>query len=199
MNCKHCGAPIEANDEVCQYCGKLTDYGEHMLEERRIQEQEDERRRALENLPVMKYVSVLFAAVIYIFTACGYSVWWYAMRIAPLNALGTKKKFPVWALLILAVSWAGMILLPGGNIQGLPEELSGEIYNYAFGVAFVASIFLAFSVRGMLQEYASGLMEKTLAVNTIAPSGIMLILFGPLYLQHSINKMIAMKLLAPKI
>ena len=200
MNCTHCGAPIEANDEVCQYCGKLTAYGERMLDEHKREEQEEARRKALENLPTMKYVSMIFAVLMWVITIGGYSVYWYATRIAPLNALGTKKKFPAWAAAILAVSWFLMCFLPNtSDIPGVSPELMKEANSYAIGVLFVVSVYLAFAVRSMLQEYAAGFVEKPVAVSTVAPSGIMLILFGAIYLQHTVNRMISMKMLAPKI
>jgi hypothetical protein len=200
MNCKHCGAPVEANDEVCQYCGKLTDYGEHMLEERKRTEKEEERRRALDNLPVMKYVSMTFMIFIYVITLGSYSPYWYATRIAPLNALNTGKKFPAWLAGIFALAWCAMFILPGSEATfGITSEMSQEIYNYSLGIGFVASVYLAFAARNILQEYAAKFMERPVAVQTVAPSAIMLILFGSIYLQHCVNKMIAMKILAPKI
>ena len=200
MNCKHCGAPVEANDEVCQYCGKLTEYGERMLEERRQVEKEEARRQALENLPAMKFVSMTFATVVYVITLGGYAPYWYATRIAPLNALDSGKKFPVWAAAILALAWCAMFIIPGSEATfGLTEEFSQEVYSYSLGISFVVSVYLAFAVRGMLQSYAAKFMEKNIAAGSIAPSGIMLVLFGPLYLQSCVNKMITMKILAPKI
>ena len=200
MNCTHCGAPIEANDEVCQYCGKLTAYGERMLGEHKREEQEEQRRKALENLPVMKYVSMIFAVLMWVITIGGYSVYWYAMRIAPLNALGTSKKFPAWAVAIFGLSWCAIWFLPGAEaIPGTPPDFMDEAYNYALAIEFVVSVYLAFAARSMLQEYAARFVEKPVAVSTVAPSAIMLILFGTIYLQHTVNKMISMKMLAPKI
>lgn len=165
-----------------------------MLEEHRRQEEEAARRQALDNLPKMKHVSVAFAVFLQIITIGGYAAYWYATRIQSLNALGTSKKFPAWCAGILGLAWCAMILLPGGG-----NAAGQELFNYASGIVFVASIYLAFSVRGMLQEYASGFMERSVAVATVAPSGMMLVLFGPLYLQACVNRMIAMRYLAPKI
>lgn len=202
MNCKHCGAPVEANDEICQYCGKLTAYGESMLEERRTQERERERRQALENLPAMKYVSMTFAVFVYVITLGAYAPYWYATRIPALNGLESGKKFqlPAWAAGIFALVWCVMFIIPGSEAAlGLTEELSQEVYNYSLGIAFVVSVYLAFSVRSILQAYAAKFMDKNIAAGSVASSGIMLVLFGPLYLQSCVNKMIGMKILAPKI
>lgn len=200
MNCTHCGAPIEANDEVCQYCGKMTAYGEKMIEQRKLEEKEEQRRQAIENLPAIKYVSLSFTVIMYMITFGAYSVWWYAMRIAPLKALNTNAKFPVWPVLLMFLGWCGLAFIPNNKAAfGLSEDVWGEVYNVALGVLFVASIYAAFAVRSILQEYAAGFMPKAQAVQTIAPSGMLTIIFGPLYLQSAVNKMIAMKMLAPKI
>ena len=37
------------------------------------------------------------------------------------------------------------------------------------------------------------------ALSAVAPSNGLLILFGPMYLQYQVNKMISMELLSPKI
>ncbi|MBQ9581713.1 MAG: hypothetical protein IJR21_05010 [Synergistaceae bacterium] len=63
----------------------------------------------------------------------------------------------------------------------------------------VASGWLAFKIRVILQNYASKYLDKAVAVQSIAPSGVLLFLFGAAYLQTQINKMIGMEILAPKI
>ena len=200
MICKYCGAPVEANEEVCKYCGKMTEHGEHMLEERKRLEQEEKKRHALDNLPVFKYVSMTFMIFVYVITLGAYSPYWYATRIASFNGLNTSKKFPAWAAGIFGVAWCISFISPGSAESfAVIGEFSQEIFNYAMGIAFTASIYLAFISRNILQEYATKFMEKNIAVGSIAPSGIMLVCFGPVYLQHCINKMISMKILAPKI
>ena len=194
MNCTKCGAPLDAQDEVCQYCGTRTPYGERLLEERRRHDEEEARLHALDNMPAMKHVSMAFAVFLQVITLGGYAPYWYATRIQSLNALGTSKKFPAWLAGVFALAWCAMILLPNG------EDIEGsELFNYAAGIAFVASVYLAFSVRSILQEYASRFMERNIAVATVAPSGVLLVLFGPLYLQACVNRLIKMKFLAPKI
>lgn len=68
MKCNACGAPIDAGDEKCPYCGTLTQYGEEKFREHQKIERENERKRALENLPAMKFVSNAFIPLLYIFT-----------------------------------------------------------------------------------------------------------------------------------
>lgn len=199
--CKACGAPVEAGTEKCPYCGTLTDYGEEKFREREARQKEDEKRRKLENLPAMKYVSPAFVAVLYVVTVGLYSVYWYAMRMKPLNSLGTKAKIPAWLVAVFALVYMGFFFLPGYDTAeyGLDPELSETVYGYALAGVMLASGWLAFMARRVLQEYASGLMDRTQAVNVIAPSGLMLILFGAGYLQSQINRMIRMNLFSPKI
>ena len=235
MHCPNCGAPIDENDEVCQYCGTVTPHGHELRSERK-------RLEALENLPTMKYVSVAFTVFVYVFTLGCYSPYWYATRIAHLNALNSGKKFPAWAAGVLMLAFFGMYMsssvaaLFGGsegieqevfnysaavvfvvsiylafafcgvflsdNIAGLfggGQELAQLIFDWAAGIGLVVSVYLAFAVRNILQAYAAKFMDKNIAVGSVAPSSIMLVLFGPLYLQHSVNRLIGMKLLAPKI
>ena len=61
MNCQSCGAPINPNDEVCEYCGTITRYGISIS-------QEQKRRHALENLPKIKYVPMPFVIALCILT-----------------------------------------------------------------------------------------------------------------------------------
>ena len=42
-------------------------------------------------------------------------------------------------------------------------------------------------------------METSAAIHTVVPSNVLLILFGVMYLQYQVNKMISMELLAPQI
>ena len=182
MKCSGCGAPIEPNDEVCQYCGTMTPYGVSMLEERRKQEQEEQHRLALENLPKIKYVSMGFMIAVYVCTLGYYSPYWYATRMKPLNDLDSGTKLPAWAAGIFAVACALMVL---NTSLGLSQEMEQTVFDYAFGVVIVAGCWLAFLVRKILQGYAAKFMERNVAVGSIAPSGIMLVLFGPIYLQNA--------------
>ena len=201
MNCKSCGAPLDEGTEKCPYCGTLTDYGTEKFRERESRKHEDERRQKLDNLPAMKYVSLALVAVLYVVTAGLYSVYWYAMRLKPLNSLGTKAKVQAWLVGIFALAYMAVCLLPQYDLTdyGLDAEIADEVYNYALGIVIVASGWLAFMTRRVLQEYAAAFMDRTQAVNVIAPSSVLLVLFGPAYLQSQINRMIRMRLLAPKI
>lgn len=213
MNCKQCGAPLEAGTELCPYCGSPTPYdetfaGEKLLQ-RQKQRQEEERRRKLSGLARMKYVPGPFAAVLYFCTFFFYSPWWYATRMKSLNGLSSPVKLPAWLVAVFALSCVSVFytdpalqclkylaeLLGEGDI----ETDSGSVSVYAWSIAVVASGWLAFRVRDILQNHASRYLERAVAVMTIAPSGMMLLFAGPLYLQLQVNKMISMELLTPKI
>ena len=198
--CLSCGAPIETGCEKCPYCGTVTAYGEKKFQEREAIKKEDERRKALENLPAMKFVANAFIPVLYIFTLGLYSVYWYAMKIKPLNSLGTKTKLPAWLVGVFAVLYAGIFLIPpdiADRVIGGEEAYS--IYNIILSLVILSSGWLAFIVRKILQEHASNFMERSQAVNAIAPSNVMLVLFGAAYLQFQVNKMIKMNMFSPKI
>ena len=201
MKCKACGAPVEAGTEKCPYCGTLTDYGEEKFRERESRKKDDERKKALENLPAMKHVSLAFVALLYVATGGLYSVYWYAMRLKGLNGLGTKAKVPAWLVAVFALVYMGACLLPqyDWTEYGITEEMYETVGNYALALVLLASGWLAFMARRVLQEYASNLMDRTQAVNVIAPSSVLLILFGAGYLQSQLNRMIRMNLFSPKI
>ena len=198
--CVNCGAPLEAGAEKCPYCGTVTPYGESMLEEKKIQQREQERKRMLENLPKIKFVSLPFMILVYIFTFFGYAPYWYATRIKTLNSLESESKLPKWAIAVYALLWCVMVIVPGSESDiGISESLSQQIFNVSMGLSMMISVWLAFITRNILQAHASNYIEGNVAVQTIAASGTMLVLFGPLYLQTQINRMLKMELLAPKI
>ncbi|MBQ6112114.1 MAG: zinc ribbon domain-containing protein [Synergistaceae bacterium] len=198
--CVNCGAPLEAGAEKCPYCGTVTPYGESMLEEKKIHQREQERKRMLENLPKIKFVSLPFMILVYIFTFFGYAPYWYATRIKTLNSLESESKLPKWAIAVYALLWCVMVIVPGSESDiGISESLSQQIFNVSMGLSMMISVWLAFITRNILQAHASNYIEGNVAVQTIAASGTMLVLFGPLYLQTQINRMLKMELLAPKI
>ena len=201
--CTSCGAPIEIGCEKCPYCGTVTPYGEEKFRERESKVKDDERRKALENLPAMKFVANSFVAVLYVFTIGLYSVYWYAVSLKPLNSLDTKTKLPAWLVAIFAVLYTGLFLLPPQIsdyiVSGVDEESALTVFDVVLSLVILSSGWLAFIARKILQEHAAGFMEKSQAVNSVATSNVMLILFGAAYLQIQVNKMIKMDMFAPKI
>ena len=198
MKCQNCGAPINPNDEVCEYCGTMTQYGMNMLQERKRLEQEEQHRHALENLPKIKYVSILFVIAMCILTLGCYAPYWYATRITALKYLTDSKKFPVWAVIAFVIAWGLVVILPADEEENTSELLQ-TVNSIAIWSALIMSVYLAFVVRKILQEYAVKFMDTDIAAESVAPSAVKVILFGAVYLQHCVNKMIKMKILAPKI
>ncbi|MBQ8693225.1 MAG: zinc ribbon domain-containing protein [Synergistaceae bacterium] len=208
MKCESCGAPLEQGMERCPYCGTLVPVDEKLLEEKAKRE----RKRKLENLPQMKYVPGAMLAVLYVFTAGLYAVYWYAMRMKDLNNLNLSSdnkslKVPAWLVAVFALSFIAMFMLSnsqGDYSAGMADidteaNIFQDYFNYALAVVILTSGWLAFKVRAILQSYAANYLDSTVALQTVAPSGVMLCLFGAAYLQMQINKMISMEILAPKI
>ena len=201
--CLSCGAPLEVGCEKCPYCGTITPYGEEKFQERESKVKDDERRKALENLPAMKFVANSFIPVLYIFTMGLYSIYWYSMKIKPLNSLGTKTKLPAWLVAVFAVLFAGVFLMPQEiadfAVSDIDEETAYTVFDIVLSLVILSSGWLAFIVRKILQEHAANFMDKSQAVQAVAPSSFMLILFGAAYLQYQVNKMIKMNMFSPRI
>ncbi|MCR5347558.1 MAG: hypothetical protein K6E38_07255 [Fretibacterium sp.] len=200
MKCATCGAPIEAGMEKCPYCGSTTSYGETLLEEKIRRKENAERQKRIENLPRMKFVSGAFIPLLYFFTLCWYAPIWYGLRMRSLNALNPPHALPAWAVGLYNLTWLAIIILSGWEEQfGLTPEQGKFILNSLLGVATALSMWLALLTRSILQSYAAKFLEGNIAVHTVAPSNVLLLLFGPMYLQYQINNMISMELLAPQI
>lgn len=178
MECPRCGAPLEADDEACEYCGLVTEYGERLREERRQREEEAERLR---NMPVMPFTEMHAAVIAYVLTLGFYSSFWFITRSVYLNRMKTELKFPLWAAVIYpAVCFCFMFLPVGHESIGLAETPAKILFAVSSMLAYVMSVQLALRAQKILQE----------RVPEIAPSVWMLALFGSLYLQYSVNRMI---------
>ena len=196
MNCSGCGAPLELTDEKCQYCGKITPYGEKMFKERKKKEKQLE----LENMPAMKYASITAIAFLYVITFGYYSPYWFASRANSLNGLNSETKFPTWAAwLYLALSFAVFMLPSEYETFGLDDETGNNVLSVLMLALMIFSVCLSLIARKILRQYASSFSGRDIAVQSIAPSIIMILICGPVYVQFHVNKLIKSKLLAPKI
>ena len=200
MKCTGCGAPLNAGTEVCPYCGMATPYGESLVEEKAEQRREAERKRRIEGLPTMKYVSGAFVPVLYFCTFFCYSPYWYATRMARINSLGTRMKLSPLLVALHALLWFGVIMLPNSAFELSFLPVDGQtLFDYALGTDIVLSGWIAFRVKSIFQEYAAQTLDRSVAIMTVASSNILLLLFGPMYLQYEVNKMISAELLAPQL
>ncbi len=195
MNCKHCGAALPVGAARCEYCGAATPHAAGNLEAIL-------RERRREGLLSMKRVSGGMLFLLYFFTFGLYGSIWHVLRNKSLNRLAPNIQIPLWAACLQLALHLGWILIPQssvGQALGLSEEDVNDCFTLLSLAAFILSIWLCFKARSILQLYASRYLEKSVAVLSIAPSGLMIFLFGPLYLQGQINRMIAMELLDPDL
>ena len=193
MNCKNCGAPLTPNDEKCPYCGSYIDRSPAEIAKRQRIKQESIRRERLDSLPKMKYIQIIFIVLANIITLGFYAIYWYAVRRNTLNTLTKDYKFPDMGLVIHVIA---LILFYVSNNE--------SIYSIALPVSWLSGIYTAFQVKNILRSYAlknialinSGSIN---IINLVAPSNILLILFGSIYLQAAINKMIKLELFKPEV
>ena len=201
MKCESCGAPLNAGDEVCEYCGTVTPYGEELNNEliRKLKEKElsrrlgkiEQHRKILEKMPAVHKVSIPVISLLYIITFGYYSHYWYYRWTGFISILSTKHKF--LPSIIAGYVWSGIafLFLPHFHTKiGLTYEQGHFIWSCIFYGLPVMSAWIAFRVRKILRDYAEMFVDRTEAELIAAPEGILLFMFGPLYLQYSINKMI---------
>lgn len=200
MKCQGCGAPLGIEDRECAYCGKVTPYGERLLEERRIRKQEkarqwklkcerrkqereleEERRR---NMPAMPCVPLPVCAVMYVITLGLWSSYWYITRSFPLNRMKSEDKLPLWLALVYPLLCFGIFfLLLGHENVGINASEAKALFAADTMLCYGVSAWLAWQARKILRSYLA----------EAAPSDWTLALFGPLYLQYTVNKIIHVK------
>ena len=193
MNCKNCGAPLTPDEEKCSYCGSYIERSPSEIAERKRIKQESIRHERLKALPEIKFVSIAFIVLANIFTLGFYAVYWYVSRRKIFDRLTNDYKFPDLGLVVHVIA---LILFYVSDNE--------SIYSIALPVSWLSGIYMAFQVKNILRAYAlknidlinSGSISIT---KLIAPSSILLILFGSIYLQSQINKMINLELFAPEV
>lgn len=193
MNCKNCGAPLTPEDEKCSYCGSYIERSPAEIAKRQRIKQESIRRERLDSLPKIKFVQITFTVLANIITMGFYSIYWYVTRRNTLNTLTNDYKFPDIGLVIHVTA---LILFYVSNNE--------SIYSLALPVSWLSGIYTAFQVKNILRAYALKNIDLINSgsiniINLVAPSSILLILFGSIYLQVQINKMIKSELFKPEI
>ena len=193
-SCKYCGAPLTPDAEKCSYCGRYIEFSPEEKARRDKQKQQDERLAKIEALPKIKFVSITFTIFANIFTLGFYAVYWYISRRKTLNNLTPDKKFPDLVLFIHVVALICFYYFTDN------ENSNQEIFsNIAFFVSFLTAIYVAFQVKNILRTYSLNHLDRVSTDKLIAPSNISVILFGSIYLQSQINKMINLELFAPEV
>ena len=180
MNCKHCGAPLKPDENVCPYCGASV-----------VSESAANNvKKNSEPLAKMKYVSGALVILLSCITFGIYPIYWLCSRKNALNNLTPDEKISdglFWSCIILYAATIVLIVIDS-NIYGITNFISWIVW-----------LFLVFNIRKILRAYASRHIDKATALMLVAPSGVLLFFFGTIYLQFQINKMIKAELLAPEV
>ncbi|MBQ9582514.1 MAG: DUF4234 domain-containing protein [Synergistaceae bacterium] len=164
------------------------DLDEKTLTENENLKREAEYRKKLNNLVKIKYASTAFVLFLSVFTIGLYSIYWYGTRSGDLNKLNPECQLPAWGAGVYLASWIYMMFIQSDDVQPIIMLASSIFYWW-----------LAFRVRKILRLYASKNISGSVVARYIAPSAVWTFLFGSIYLQSQINKMIQMEILAPKV
>ena len=137
----------------------------------------------------MPYAEMSSVIISYILTLGFYSSCWYITRTFPLNRLKSELKFPVLAALIYPVMcFSFMFIIPFYDRIGLTELHAKVIFASAVMISYTMSVQMALRVKKILRHYD----------NSEVSSDWLMALFGPIYLQYCINRMIRMKIFVPE-
>jgi len=190
LNCKTCGAPLKGDEEHCPYCGSFIDY-----EDRPVKNKKPEREN--KNLPQIKYASEAFIITVSIFTFGIYGIYWYFSRRKSLNGLVEGFKFPDIALGIYIVGWLMFMCFTSSEDPELASESSESLAGIGCIIIWVGAAWMSFSIKKILLEYLKQNCKDEAVLKVITFSDVMLFIFGYIYLQIQINKMINAEFFAP--
>ena len=165
MNCEGCGAPLQANVEKCPYCGAIV-------------ETEVEKLKRFGKLPKIRRVSLAFTILITPLTGGLYGLYWIFTRKKTLNSLAEEK---VAEALIWSYVAAFILAFSPTFISSIAGAASWGIW-----------IYMMVQTRTVLRNYALKYTDKNTVMESIAPSTVCVCVFGVIYLQYHINKMIDM-------
>ena len=193
LNCKTCGAPLKGDEEHCPYCGSFIEYEDRPGGHASNQKHGNSRQK---NLPQMKYASEALLIVISIFTFGLYGIYWYISRRKSFNELVEGLKFPDIAFAIYIIGWVIFFFVSSENPDS--EEFD-SISALGYLVVWCGGVWLSFGIKRILKEYLTRHCNDEAILKIVMPSDVNLFIFGYIYLQIQINKMIKAELFAPKL
>jgi hypothetical protein len=124
-----------------------------------------------------------------------YSIW-YVLRRESFKALDPGRKKTggkLWGLLVVHI----LYLLVTMGARNDPELAEAREPIFLCFTAFV--VYVAWTMRELLRSYAARVAPQNALGALVAPSALWTVLFGPFYLQSSINRMIDARLLEARL
>ena len=191
LNCRTCGAPLKGDEEHCPYCGSFIEY------EDRPKKQKPEREN--KNLPQIKYASEIFVIVVSIFTLGLYGIYWYISRRKTFNSLVEGLKFPDIGLVIYIIGWCIFLGMSSSDAEAVDPENSESLAGYGYLILWAGALWLSFGIKKILKEFLTRNCKDEAILKVINFSDIMIFIFGYIYLQIQINKMIQAEILSPQL
>jgi len=190
LNCKTCGAPLKGDEEHCPYCGSFIEY------ENRPQKQKSEHEH--KNSPQIKYASEIFIIIVSIFTFGIYGIYWYFSRRKSLNGLVDGVKFPDIGFVIYVIGWLMFFFLTADDPDLADPEEGGLAYIGSI-VIWIGAAWMSFAIQKILKKYLVEHCADEAILKVINFSDIMTFIFGYIYLQIQINKMIQAEIFSPQL
>ena len=191
LNCKTCGAPLKGDEEHCPYCGSFIEY------ENRPKQQKPEREQ--KNLPGIKYASEIFVIVVSIFTIGLYGIYWYFSRRKSFNNLDESFKFPDIGLVIYVIGWLIFFFMSAEDPEMADLE-EAESFSYIGAIViWIGALWMSFAIQKVLKKYLTEHCADEAVLKVISFSDVMTFIFGYIYLQIQINKMIQAEILSPQL
>ena len=192
LNCKSCGAPLKGDEEHCPYCGSLIDD----VNGQKIKKAPERENK---NLPRFKYASEIFVIVISIFTLGLYGIWWYISRRKSINAIANGSKFPDIGLVLYIIGWIMFLSFSSSDAQELDPESAENFVGYGYIILWAGALWMSFAIKKILKDYLAQTCKDEAIIKVINFSDVMIFIFGYIYLQMQINKMIHAEIFAPNL
>ena len=191
LNCKTCGAPLKGDEEHCPYCGSFIEY------EDRPKKQKPEHEH--KNLPQIKYASEIFIIVVSIFTFGIYEIYWYISRRKSFNGLVEGLKFPDIGFVIYVIGWLMFLFMSSEDPEMAETEEAGSLAYIGYIIIWIGAAWMSFAIQKILKKYLAEHCGDEAILKVINFSDVMTFIFGCIYLQIQINKMIQAEILSPQL